>query len=162
MSYEQIAWLPLCAGVTAAGLVLSFIVLRRRGAGAGLRGAAWSLIPLAAYLTGALPALWQAGTAVAGFVAGLVFSPMVWAGVAVAGLSVLLFMVSGLLRRRGRRAAPAERPARAPQPAAPAAGAGAGAPTQPNRRPLPPKQAAPAADDDLSDIEEILKRRGIS
>ncbi|MET8143859.1 cellulose synthase [Sphaerisporangium sp. NPDC005288] len=163
MSYDQIAWLPLCAGVSAAGLVLSFLALRRRGAAAGLRGAAWSLIPIAAYLTGALPALWQAGTAVAGFLTGLVLSPMVWAGVIVAGLSALLFLVSGVMRGRRRAAAPAgERPAgRAAATAGPAPGAAA--PTQPLRRPLPGKQpAAPAADDDLSDIEEILKRRGIS
>ncbi|MFC7388464.1 cellulose synthase, partial [Sphaerisporangium rhizosphaerae] len=112
MSYDQIAWLPLCAGVSAAGLVLSFLALRRRGAAAGLRGAAWSLIPIAAYLTGALPALWQAGTAVAGFLTGLVLSPMVWAGVIVAGLSALLFLVSGVMRGRRRAADPeGERPA---------------------------------------------------
>jgi len=28
--------------------------MRRRGVGAGLRGAGWSLLPLAAYLTGAI------------------------------------------------------------------------------------------------------------
>ncbi|WP_248963084.1 cellulose synthase [Sphaerisporangium perillae] len=170
MSFDQIAWLPLCAGVTAAGLVLSFLAFRRRGAGAGLRGAAWSLIPLAAYLTGALPALWQAGTAVVGFVTGLVFSPTVWAGVIVAGLSALLFLVSGVLRRRRGGAAGGAKSRRAEraQAGAPGAGAAAGAgatptpgATQPLRRPLQAKPAAPA-DDDLSDIEEILKRRGIS
>ncbi|MFC4587173.1 cellulose synthase [Sphaerisporangium corydalis] len=165
MTFDQIAWLPLCAGLTAAGLLIGFLTLRRRGAGAGLRVAAWSLIPLAAYLTGALPAVWQAGTAVVGFVTGLVFSPTVWAGVGVAALSALLFLVSGVLRRRRGGAARAERPAKQAVPgAAPAGAPGATpsiAPTVPNRRPLPPKSAAPA-DDDLSDIEEILKRRGIS
>ncbi|WP_214410945.1 cellulose synthase [Sphaerisporangium fuscum] len=167
MSYEQIAWLPLCGGVTAVGLVLSFLTFRRRGAAAGLRGAAWSLIPVAAYLTGALPALWQVGTAVVGFFAGLVLSPTVWAGIIVAALSALLFLVSGVMRGRRRRSAPAapaapaaDRPA-AQRPAAPPVGA-AGAPTQPNTRPLPSRPAAPAADDDMADIEAILKRRGIS
>ncbi|GGL17329.1 hypothetical protein Sme01_72250 [Sphaerisporangium melleum] len=168
MSYDQIAWLPLCAGLTAAGLVLSFLALRRRGAAAGLRGAAWSLIPVAAYLTGALPALWQAGTAVAGFLTGLVLSPMVWAGVAVAGLSAVLFLVSGVLRgRRLRAGTTAGKRTRggetATGPTPPAGGAAGGtAPTQPLRRPVQSRPAAPAADDDLSDIEEILKRRGIS
>jgi hypothetical protein len=161
MSFDQIAWFPLCAGLTAAGLVLSFLAMRRRGAGAGLRGVAWSLIPIAAYLTGALPALWKIGTAVGGFFTGLVFSPLVWAGVGVAALSAVLFLVSGVLRRRGRaRPAKAERAA----PAAPAApgGSAATAPTKPNPRPLPSRPATPAADDDLADIEEILKRRGIN
>ena len=86
MSFSQIAWLPLCAGVTGVGLVLSFLLLRRRGAAAGLRGVAWSLLPLAAYLTGALPTVWQIGTAIVGFFTGLAFNPSVWAGVAVTGL----------------------------------------------------------------------------
>lgn len=165
MSFDQIAWLPLCGGLTAAGLLLSFLAFRRRGAAAGLRAAAWSLIPLAAYLTGALPALWKVGTAVAGFFAGLVFSPTVWAGVVVTGVSALLFLVSGVLRRRRRGAAgagaPAKRSAVQGAAGAPAPGS-AGGPTQPNTRPLPARPAAPAAGDDLSDIEEILKRRGIS
>ncbi|MEV7009056.1 cellulose synthase [Streptosporangium sp. NPDC051022] len=169
MPFDQIAWLPLCAGVTGVGLVLSFLLLRRRGAAAGLRGAAWSLLPLAAYLTGALPALWQVGTAVVGFFAALVFSPVVWAGVAVAGLSAVLFLVSGVLRRRGASA-----PAAAPSgssgssvtgaPARPGVAAAPPAPAGARPRPQPGKAAQPAkpaADDDFSDIEDILKRRGI-
>ncbi|RCG29748.1 cellulose synthase [Sphaerisporangium album] len=166
MSYDQIAWLPLCGGLTAVGLVLSFLAFRRRGAGAGLRAAAWSLIPVAAYLTGALPALWQMGTAAVGFVTGLVFSPKVWAGVAVAGLSALLFLISGFLRggrSRGRRSKPSTEPQPVAGPSA--TPPSATAPTQPNRPPLPrrtPTTAAAPPDEDLSDIEEILKRRGIS
>jgi hypothetical protein len=163
MSFDQIAWLPLCAGVTAVGLALSFLAFRRRGAGAGLRVAAWSLIPIAAYLTGALSAVWQAGTAVVGFFTGLILSPTVWAGVIVAGLSAVLFLVSGVLRRRRGGAAAAGREGRPAKQAAPSAAGGStpAAPTQPIRRPVQAKPAA-AADDDLSDIEEILKRRGIS
>ncbi|MFF5205486.1 cellulose synthase [Streptosporangium sp. NPDC000396] len=169
MSFTQIAWLPLCAGATGVGLVLSFLLMRRRGVVAGLRGVAWSLLPLAAFLTGALPTLWQIGTAITGFFAGLVFNPTVWAGVAVTGLSLVLFLVTGVLRGR-RRAASAEAPARsAPPVSAPAAPAGSVAPGGDARQPLPQRKAAPAqpaksakpADDDFSDIEAILKRRGI-
>ncbi|MFJ2032613.1 cellulose synthase [Streptosporangium sp. NPDC087985] len=166
MSFEQIAWLPLCAGVTGVGLVLSFLLMRRRGAVAGLRGVAWSLLPLAAYLTGALPTLWRIGTAIAGFFAGVVFDPMVWAGVAVTGLSLLLFLVTGVLRRR-RTAGPV-----APEAPAVRAPAAPGRPVAPGgtaTQPLPQPKAAPAAkaaakpgaDEDFSDIEDILKRRGI-
>ncbi|WP_405148044.1 cellulose synthase [Sphaerisporangium sp. NBC_01403] len=162
MSFDQIAWFPLCAGLTAVGLVLGFLAFRRRGAAAGLRVAAWSLIPIAAYLTGALPAAWKVGTAVVGFFTGLVFSPTVWAGVAVAGLSAVLFLVSGVLRRRRGGAAEGAPEGRTPKQTPKQAAPGAAAPTKPNRRPLPQKPAAPAADDDLADIEEILKRRGIS
>ena len=48
-TYSQIAWLPLTAGLTLVGLIISFFVWRRRGAAAGLRGVAWSLLPLAAF-----------------------------------------------------------------------------------------------------------------
>ena len=52
--FEGVAWLPLCAGLTVVGCILSWVAWRRRGAGAGLRGIAWSLLPVAAYLTGAV------------------------------------------------------------------------------------------------------------
>ncbi|GIH96417.1 cellulose synthase [Planobispora siamensis] len=171
MTFEQIPWLALCAGLTGVGLVLSVMLLRRRGAAAGLRMAAWSLLPVAAYLTGALPTLWQIGTAVTGFVTGLVLNPMVWAGVAVAGLSLVLFMVSGVLRARrlssARDSAPsAATPAATAKPARPAVPSGQGtAVTQPLPQRTPGAAPRPGAkksdDDDFSDIEAILKRRGI-
>ena len=101
-TYDKIAWLPLCGGLTGLGLVLSYLVMRRRGLGAGLRGAAWSLLPLAAYLTGAIEMFWKMGVAIGDFAKGFVFSAEVWAGIAVAGLAVVLFVVSGPLRRRAR------------------------------------------------------------
>src|ERR1700733_6908270 len=102
-TYDQIVSLPLCAGLTGLGLVLSYLVMRRRGLGSGLRGAAWSLLPLAAYLTGSVKMFWKIGVAIADFAKGFVFSTEVWSGIAVAGLAVLLFVVSGPLRRRGKR-----------------------------------------------------------
>ena len=102
-TYDKIAWLPLCGGLTGLGLVLSYIAMRRRGLGAGLRGAAWSLLPLAAYLTGAIEMFWKMGAAIGDFAKGFVFSAQVWAGIAVAGLAVVLFVVSGPLRRGGAR-----------------------------------------------------------
>ena len=105
-TYSQIAWFPLCGGLTAIGLVASWFAWRRRGVAAGLRGAAWSLLPLAAYLTGAVEMLWKMGTAVTTFAASFIFSPKVWSGVIVAGASALLFAVSGGLRRRRAGRAP--------------------------------------------------------
>ena len=99
-TYDNIAWLPLCAGLTGLGLVLSYIAWRRRGPGSGLRWAAWSLLPIAAYLTGSIEMFWKMGVAVGDFAKGFVFSPKVWSGIALAGLAVVLFVVSGPLRRR--------------------------------------------------------------
>ena len=145
--FEGVAWLPLCAGLTVVGCILSWVAWRRRGAGAGLRGIAWSLLPVAAYLTGAVELLWQLGSGTVRWVSRFAFSPTVWAGVIVAGLSLLLFVVSGALRRRGRGAR--------------ADGSGQGTVTPSGRRELPTR-GKPAGDDELSEVEEILRRRGIS
>src|SRR6266536_2878760 len=113
--FDRVAWFPLCAGLTGLGLVGSWVALRRRGVGAGLRGAAWSLLPLAAYLTGVVALLWRVGTALVDWVGGFVLSPTVWAGVAVTAFAALLFAVSGMLRRRAACRAAAAGPGR-PEP----------------------------------------------
>jgi hypothetical protein len=171
-TYDQIVSLPLCGGLTALGLVLSYFVMRRRGLGSGLRGAAWSLLPLAAYLTGSVKWFWKIGVAIADFAKGFVFSTEVWSGIAVAGLAVVLFMVSGPLRRRGRQAVGTK-----------AAGTKA-AGTKAAGREIAPRTASVATttsartqgvpaqarkgkdpvgdDDDLGDVEDILRRHGIT
>jgi hypothetical protein len=151
-TYNQIAWLPLCAGLTGLGLVASWLVFRRRGLRAGLRGVAWSLLPLAAYLTGAIEMIWKMGVAIGDFATSFVFSPEKWAGVAVAGLALVTFVVSG--RMRGRPARDVEGgdgPA-----GAPGAKKGQAIAARPSR------PAAAADDDDFSEIEKILRNRGIS
>jgi hypothetical protein len=106
---------------------------------------AWSLLPLAAALTGTLRLLWEIADSVVEWALRLVFSPVVWIGVVLAGVSVVLFVVSGFLRRRsvsrgGRRdGEPAALTDRGDRPAATTAG-----------------------DDDLDDIEAILRKHGIS
>src|SRR3954469_882507 len=52
-------WQAIGITLTLVGLVISFVVWKRRGAAAGLRGVAWSLLPAAAGLTGTLRLLWQ-------------------------------------------------------------------------------------------------------
>lgn len=164
MTFDQIAWLPLCIGVTAVGLVLSFLALRRRGAIAAMRLTAWSLLPLAAYLTGALQSLWTIGSTVVSFVTNLILNPMVWAGVAVTGLSVVLFVVSGVLRgRKLARADGAKEPKQAPAGAQrPAVGKSAPGQAAPTGKPAAAARNDGTKDEDFSDIEDILKRRGIS
>ncbi|TDD71457.1 hypothetical protein E1293_33735 [Actinomadura darangshiensis] len=132
-------------GVTLVGLVISWGAFRRRGAGTGLRGAALSLVPLAAAMTG-----------VTEFFVDLAFSPVKWAGVAVAGLAVLLYMTSGAML--SRRAAGEGGGGKA---------AGGGAERKSARRAGKPKGAVegPAqsgGDPEMADIEKILRDRGIS
>jgi hypothetical protein len=170
-TYDKIAWLPLCGGLTGLGLVLSFLIMRRRGIGSGLRGAAWSLLPLAAYLTGSIEMFWKIGTAIGDFATGFVFSARVWSGIAVAGVAGLLFVMSGPLRRRGIRRGKGQR-AVGPQAAAtgtlPAAGGGQVATrADPGTAAVPAKarkgKARGGEDDDLGgDVEDILRRHGIT
>ena len=190
-TYDQIVSLPLCAGLTGLGLVLSYLVMRRRGLGPGLRGAAWSLLPLAAYLTGSVKMFWKIGVAIADFAKGFVFSTEVWSGIAVAGLAVLLFVVSGPLRRRSKRGQRGQRGQRGErgergerserdqrgrdQQAVGAAKAGSGgreiaprtapvATTASSPAPVKARKGKNAADDDddLGDVEDILRRHGIT
>jgi hypothetical protein len=145
----------VCVAITIVGLVLSVMVWRKKGPGSGLRGIAWSLIPLAAYLTHSVRLLGQIGSAVVQFAGSFVFSPKAWLGVGLLGVSVLLFLVSGgapLMRgRKQRKAAKAGTAARSAdgQPKA----------SVPATRQKP---AVPAGDDDLADVREILRRRGIT
>jgi hypothetical protein len=127
--------------VTGVGLLGSWAAYRRRGLASGMRGTAWSTVPLAAYLTGLTK-----------FLADLAFSPVKWAGVALFGIGALLYVTSGAMLRRGgggaetaAKAAPERKSA--PRGRAPTAAV---------------EQRRPAADPDLAEIEQILKNRGIS
>jgi len=168
-TYDQIVSLPLCAGLTGLGLVLSYLVMRRRGIGSGLRGAAWSLLPLAAYLTGSVKMFWKIGVAIADFAKGFAFSTEVWSGIAVAGLAALLFVVSGPMRRRrgqrgqrGQEAVGAAAPRTAGREIAPRAAPVATTPSA--QTPVKARKGKNAAsdDDDLGDVEDILRRHGIT
>ena len=173
-TYDKIAWLPLCAGLTGLGLVLSYFAMRRRGMGTGLRWAAWSLLPLAAYLTGSIEMFWKMGVAIGDFAKGFVFSPRVWSGIALAGLAVVLFIVSGPLRRRGVKQGQDKRAA---EPGSGTAGARdrqladrgrtAGHPPGRHSAATAPAKArkgknADDDDDDLGDVADILRRHGIT
>jgi hypothetical protein len=177
-TYDKIWWLPICGGLTGLGLVLSYLTARRRGLGAGMRGAAWSLLPIAAYLTGSIEMFWKMGVAIGDWAKGFAFSPRVWSGIAVAGLAVVLFVVSGPLRsrrqvpsRRQRAADGQPKSAAATKPSAALAPGTALAttPVTPATSPLPqrakggkPAKGAPDEGGIGSDVEDILRRHGIS
>jgi hypothetical protein len=128
-------------GITLLGLVISWGVYRRRGAASGLRGAALSLIPVAAAMTG-----------ITEFVADLAFSPGRWVGVGVAALAVVLYLTSGVMlsRRSGESGGAAETEGRRERRAA-----GKRAPKQGR------EVESAAADPEMAEIEQILRNRGI-
>jgi hypothetical protein len=146
-TYYSFQWLPLAGGLTLVGLIASWLAWRRRGIAAGLRGVAWSLLPIAAYLTGAIKMLWQMGVAISSFASSFIFSPRVWSGVIVAGASAALFFVSAGLRRGRARKSAGDAPERPGTP--------------PSKALKPAKSKAPAADDDLGDVADILRRHNI-
>ncbi len=183
MSYDSFVWLPLAAGLTILGLVLSYLTYQRRGLRPALMGTAFSLLPIAAYLTGAIEMLWKVGVAIGQFATGFVFSPEKWAGIGVTGLAFALFLAAGGRQRRraareARKAARASRKAEADgSPASPALAAAKftpGTQVMPAERQRVPversaapaaakgsRKAAPSGDDDMKDIEDILRKRGI-
>jgi hypothetical protein len=159
----------VCVAVTVLGLVWSYRIWRKDGVHRGLRAIAWSLIPLAAYLTGAVGLIGRLVNAVVIFAGSIVFSPRTYAGVIVVIVAVLLFLLSGGLplarERRARKRRKAEKAAARAQREAGQPAAAAGRETkavEPRKQGVKTAASGGGADDDMSDIEEILRRRGIS
>jgi heme exporter protein D len=144
---DNATWQALGLTLTLLGLVASLLLWRRRGPASGLRAAAWALLPLAAAMTGTLRLGWEIAESIVDWAVRLVFSPVVWLGIVLAGISVVLFVVSGVVRRR---TAPEGRKAETPG----------------RKAALPKDRSTPGApavgDDDMADIEAILRRHGIS
>jgi len=170
-TWNSIAWFPLCVGLTGVGLVLSWFTWRRKGARRGIQAVAWSLLPLALYLTGAIELVGKIGSAVVQFASSFVFSPKTWAGVALFILIALIFLAFGgipLLSGKKRRARKKELKQQGAAGKPPAAAAPGGREVAQVGAAKPAKQAKSAkggADDDLGlddDVAEILRRRGIT
>jgi hypothetical protein len=145
---DDLAWLAVAAALTVVGMAATFVLWRRRGPASGLRALAWTLLPAAAYLTGTLRLVARVVDAAVVWATSLVFNPLMWVGVAVAGVAALLFVVAGGMRRRGIGTRKKRR-----EVSADAASTGTG--RSPAQQPARP-------DDDMADIEAILRKHGIS
>jgi hypothetical protein len=150
---DSSTWQALGLLLTVLGLLLSVVVWRRRGAVAGLRAVAWSLLPAAAGLTGTLKLIWQIGENIVSWAAHLVFSPVVWLGIVTAGVSLMLFALTAALRARGLGGTSRNKEAKDAE----------ALPSERSSRPARGSAGkAPAEDDDMADIEAILRKHGIS
>jgi hypothetical protein len=135
---DDASWAALTLSLTVLGGIWTWFAFRRRGLASGIRGIGLTLLPLAAYLTNTLRMFTRIVDAVGDWATGLVWSPRVWSGIIVAGVAVLALVVA--------RAVDARRP----------------------RTPATPREkkavAGPPAvgDDDMADIEALLRKRGIS
>ncbi|MFF2202752.1 hypothetical protein [Streptomyces sp. NPDC058145] len=147
----------VCSAVSAAGLGIAVVTAYRKRYLSAARIAAYSLVPIGLVMTG-----------IVGWLSDTALSPTAWAGFGVLGAAWLLFAGTRAVERRrgGTRAErkaerAAARGARADDAVAPAASAPSlGAGKSPATRPAAPPVGTTSADD-FSDIEAILKKRGI-
>lgn len=139
-SYAEVVWLPIALVLTALLGAAAVWAWKRRGVASGVRLAGFALIPLALYFTGLIRLFWTLIFEVSRWLTGFAWKPTVWVGLGLALMSLLLIVVP---RRLGRTF-----------------GAGPGA--SPARTPAKPSgRAAEDEDNDLGEIDDILKRRGI-
>ena len=144
MAYDEVAWLPVVLVVTLAGAGATVLAARRWGPVAAVRLLALALVPLGLYWSGLLRLMWSIGTAVARFATGLVLSPLVSLGLGLLGAAVALWLAGAVMQRRGVGAGRR----RAVEPGRPAGGA--------------PARRSASGSGEFDDVEEILRRRGIS
>lgn len=150
---EGTTWAALTAALTVVGAIWTWIAFRRRGAANGLRALGFTLLPAAAWLTGTLEMVVEIAGSVTDWATGLVFDLFTWAGIGLAGLAVVLWVVSGFIRdRQIARGQAAGGPRSAAAPA--------------SRESLPPatpsrQKGGSPIDDELADIEALLRKRGI-
>jgi hypothetical protein len=151
---DDTTWAALALVLTIVGAGYAWVSWRRRGLAAGLRGVAWALLPVAAWLTGTLKLVAGILEDILSWAAKLVFSPVVWLGIVIAGVAAALWVLSGVMRARGIGVREEGKSVRSAGKKEVAAG-----------KPAGKKQAAAKRDDDdiedLDDIEAILKRHGI-
>ena len=143
VTIDSTTWAALALTLTIIGAALSWVAWRRRGLAAGIRGLAWTLVPVAAWLTGTLKLAVSIVDDVVSWASRLVFSPVVWMGIVVAGASAGLFVLSGVMRSR-RRGVKGSTPEAAIS-------------SKPKQKPKRHERDL----DDMDDIEAILKKHGI-
>ena len=148
MTYDSAAWGALAFALSILLGVVTFFRWRRNGLVAGVRGTAWTILPVAAWLTGVLELGFDVADSVGRWAVHLVFSPVVWLGIVLAGVSGVLFGAAAVLdNRRTRKVEGTDTPPALDQ-------------TRTRRR--RGSGAAAIGDDDLGDIEAILRKHGIS
>lgn len=151
---DEATWAAFAATLTLLGLVWTWVSFRRRGAVGAMRALGFTMLPVAAFLTGTLEMFTEIAGSVTDWASGLVLSPATWAGIGLGGFGVVLIVLSGVLRDRQLGRATDTAAVEGDSPPA-------------RRRPLPeasstrsPRQE-PVVDDDMAEIEALLKKRGI-
>lgn len=153
--------LPICVGLTLLGVIGTGVAWRKENKGRVLQGIALAITPVGLYFTGLLGVVWSMVADIVGWAVRLAFSPVVWLGFGLLALSVVLFVVGGVAakklgpsRTQQRRAEGSKKPAvGSGQQSASGKGSGRTASGQSSQQ--------PPIDDEMKEIEELLKSRGI-
>jgi hypothetical protein len=142
---DDVSWGALALSLTVLGGIYTWWALRRRGVTAAVRAAGITLLPIAAWMTGLLEVFGDVADTFTNWFTRLVFSPTVWLGVIIFVVAIVLITGANVVSRRVDPK-PAKSPRKADQPK------GISATTAPD----------PLIDDEMAEIQAILKKRGIS
>lgn len=153
----------VCVALSAAGLAIALLTAYRRRYLAAVRTAAFALLPVGLYMTGLVTLGSKVGKAVGDWAAGLVFKPSVWAGFGVLAVSAVLYVVSRFAAGRRKDKGKSRDRDRGDVVAAPGAAAPALPPAKGRTKAQPQARTHTGTSElsDFSEVEEILKRRGI-
>jgi hypothetical protein len=142
---DDVSWGALALSLSVLGGIYTWWALRHRGMVAAVRGAGLTLLPVAALMTGLLQVFGDIADSLSHWLAHLVFSPVTWLGMMIGFVAIVLIGGANALGRRGK----ADRPAATTPGAAPKSVRATKAPD-------------PLIDDEMAEIQAILKKRGIS
>lgn len=157
---DQTTWLALTVILTVLGLAWTFVAFRRRGPVNALRALGFTLLPAAAYLTGTLTMFTEIVGSIGRWATSLVFDPMVWTGIALAGAGVGFVLLAAYLRDRQLGKAKELKEAES-NPSGSTRNIGT---TGAVGTPAPARTAKPrksSGDTETDDVEEMLRKRGI-
>jgi len=143
-----VSWGALALALTALGGIYTWWALRHRGFASAVRAAGLTLLPLAAWMTGLLQVFGTVTHAFVHFFTRLVFSPVVWLGMVVFVVAFVLIGASNVVTRH-REPAPSDRKRDRKQ-------------TKQTKALGPAVRPDPLIDDEMAEIQAILKKRGIS
>jgi hypothetical protein len=142
---DDVSWGALALSLSVVGGIYTWWALRHRGVVAAVRGAGLTLLPLAAWMTGLLQVFGDITDTLGNWLAHLVFSPKVWLGMIIGFVAIVLIGGANAIARRGKPDKPAATQ-RGSEPKAVRA----------------TKSPDPLIDDEMAEIQAILKKRGIS
>jgi hypothetical protein len=140
------SWGALALSLTVLGGIYTWWALRHRGVTAAVRALGITLLPVAAWMTGLLSVFGDLVDTFTNWFAHLVFSPVVWLGMII---FVIAFVLIGGANAVSRRVDP--KPAKGTKT------------TKASPKAVSPTTSAdPLIDDEMAEIQAILKKRGIS